>query len=135
MEMKKKNPKNQYRVNLLTSFPTFLNLFFLCSASMQKKKKKKWGWRKWVGDMGIIGGFWLGRVNCLTHLTLFNICKHGEKWLNHRYENADTDGSFSIMLSDYLKVKILLEDKKSNQKISGNILFVFFYYRFEALPS
>lgn len=51
-----KKEKNQYRVNLLTSLPTFLNLFFLCSVSMQKKKKK-WGWRKWVGDMGKIGGY------------------------------------------------------------------------------
>ena len=39
------------------------------------------------------------------------------------------------MLSDYVKVKILLEDQKSNQKILGNILFLFFYYRLEALPS
>ena len=36
MEIKKK----KYKVNLLTSLPTFLNLFFLCSVSMQKKKKK-----------------------------------------------------------------------------------------------
>lgn len=85
--------------------------------------------------MGIIRGYWLGSINYLTHLTLFNICKHGEKWLNHRYESADTDGFFSIMLSDYVKVKILLEDQKSNQKILGNILFLFFYYRLEALPS
>ena len=35
MEIKKK----KYKVNLLTSLPTFLNLFFLCSVSMQKKKK------------------------------------------------------------------------------------------------
>ena len=134
MEIKK---TKQNSIGLIYSPPFLHSLTFSFFAQhlCKKKKKKKWGWRKWVGDMGIIGGFWLGRVNCLTHLTLFNICKHGEKWLNHRYENADTDGSFSIMLSDYLKVKILLEDKKSNQKISGNILFVFFYYRFEALPS
>lgn len=75
------------------------------------------------------------KCNYLTHLNLFNICIYGEKWLNHRYESADTGGSFPIMLSDFLKVKILLEDQKSNQKISGNILFLFFYYRFEVLPS
>ena len=34
MEIKKK----KYKVNLLTSLPTFLNLFFLCSVAMQKKK-------------------------------------------------------------------------------------------------
>lgn len=132
MEIKKK-PNS---IGLIYSPPFLHSLTSSFSAQyLCKKKKKKWGWIKWVGDMGIIGGYWLGSINYLTHLTLFNICKHGEKWLNHRYESADTDGFFSIMLSDYVKVKILLEDQKSNQKILGNILFLFFYYRLEALPS
>lgn len=129
----KKRKKTSIGLIYLPPFLRFLTFSFF--AQNLWKKKKKWGWRKWVGDMGKMGGYWIGSVNYLTHLNLFNICKYGEKWLNHRYESTDTDGSFSIMLSDFLKVKILLEDQKSNQKISGNILFLFFYYRFEALPS
>lgn len=37
-----------------------------------------------------------------------------------------TNGSFSTMLSDSFKVKILLEYHESNQEFQGIILFLFF---------
>ena len=74
MEIKKK----KYKVNLLTSLPTFLNLFFLCSVSMQKKKKKM-RMKEMGRGHGETRRVSNRKCNYLTHLNLFNICIYGEK--------------------------------------------------------
>lgn len=59
------------------------------------------------------------------HLNLIYGCMEGGG-LTISGKVQTTNGSFSTMLSDSFKVKILLEYHESNQEFQGIILFLFF---------